>query len=268
MEKRLFIVSFLVLMLTLPFLNKAFHFDDVFFIYVARQMVKDPLHPYSFDMEFAFNTAPATRMTDPPLMSGYIGAIILLFGEAEWILHLSYVIFPLIAGISMYYIAKKFTDNVHSYRWQDDFSKARNYSISKATKDWILILDADERLSKKDLIRLRSIIKNSPKDILGYRFIQKTYHGRKVVSIRGICRLFRNKKSIRFVYPIHETVRESIKEKGGRIGKTGIIIKHYSSLNQKKTDYYLRLLKQKLQTHPGSSAQKEIELENKLATLH
>src|SRR3989338_45072 len=111
MEKRLFIVSFLVLMLTLPFLNKAFHFDDVFFIYVARQMVKDPLHPYSFDMEFAFNTAPATRMTDPPLMSGYIGAIILLFGEAEWILHLSYVIFPLIAGISMYYIAKKFTDN-------------------------------------------------------------------------------------------------------------------------------------------------------------
>jgi len=165
-------------------------------------------------------------------------------------------------------IAKKFTDNVHSYRWQDDFSKARNYSISKATKDWILILDADERLSKKDLIRLRSIIKNSPKDILGYRFIQKTYHGRKVVSIRGICRLFRNKKSIRFVYPIHETVRESIKEKGGRIGKTGIIIKHYSSLNQKKTDYYLRLLKQKLQTHPGSSAQKEIELENKLATLH
>jgi glycosyltransferase involved in cell wall biosynthesis len=41
-------------------------------------------------------------------------------------------------------LARKYTDKVFSYEWKDDFSSARNYSISKASKDWILILDADE----------------------------------------------------------------------------------------------------------------------------
>ena len=40
-------------------------------------------------------------------------------------------------------IAKEFTKKVYDFEWKDEFSKARNFSISKATKDWILILDPD-----------------------------------------------------------------------------------------------------------------------------
>ena len=36
-------------------------------------------------------------------------------------------------------IAKKFTNNIHNFKWCDDFSKARNESLKHATKDWILI---------------------------------------------------------------------------------------------------------------------------------
>lgn len=41
-------------------------------------------------------------------------------------------------------IASKFTDKIYDFIWCKDFSKARNYSISKASNDWVLVLDADE----------------------------------------------------------------------------------------------------------------------------
>ena len=43
-------------------------------------------------------------------------------------------------------IVKKYTDKIYDFEWVDDFSKARNYSFSKATKDYIFWLDADDIL--------------------------------------------------------------------------------------------------------------------------
>lgn len=43
-------------------------------------------------------------------------------------------------------IASEFTDKIYDFKWCNDFSKARNFSISKASNDWILVLDADEFL--------------------------------------------------------------------------------------------------------------------------
>ena len=158
-------------------------------------------------------------------------------------------------------IAKKF-GKVYNFKWDDDFSKARNFSISKATKDWILVLDPDEVINEKDLVRIKEIIKNNEKDIFGYRIIQETYYKNKIISIRGICRLFKNNKKIKFVYPIHETVRNSIK-KIGKIGKTGIVIRHYPKINNNKKDYYLKLLNIKKKKFPESNFSKEIEYERR-----
>ena len=41
-------------------------------------------------------------------------------------------------------IAKKFTDKVYSYEWNDDFSAARNYALSKVISDYWMWLDADD----------------------------------------------------------------------------------------------------------------------------
>ncbi|MCH5159426.1 MAG: glycosyltransferase family 2 protein [Clostridiales bacterium] len=41
-------------------------------------------------------------------------------------------------------VAKNFTTRVYNFLWCDDFSKARNYAISKATCDYIMWLDADD----------------------------------------------------------------------------------------------------------------------------
>jgi len=165
-------------------------------------------------------------------------------------------------------IAKGFTDNIYSSKWNNDFSEARNLSISKAEKDWILVLDPDEEIEREDLIKLKDIISSDKdKKVLGYRLIQQTYHNDKIISIRGICRLFKNKKEIRFIYPIHETIRESIKTLGGKIGKTGITIKHYPEISKEKQDYYLKLLKTKKQDFPEGNVEKEIENEYKTINI-
>mgnify|MGYP001386520006 CR=1 FL=1 len=41
-------------------------------------------------------------------------------------------------------IAKKYGARIFYYKWDDSFSSARNYSLEKATKEWILIMDADD----------------------------------------------------------------------------------------------------------------------------
>lgn len=47
-------------------------------------------------------------------------------------------------------IAKQFTGRVYKFEWIDDFSAARNFAFSKATGDYIMWLDADDVLLKKD----------------------------------------------------------------------------------------------------------------------
>ncbi len=51
-------------------------------------------------------------------------------------------------------IAKSYGANIYHYDWTNDFSDARNKSLEKATKDWILVLDADEVLPYEEGLKL------------------------------------------------------------------------------------------------------------------
>lgn len=58
-------------------------------------------------------------------------------------------------------ICKKYTENIYDYIWNDDFSAARNFSFEKATKDYILWLDADEIIdeeNKEKLLNLKQVL--------------------------------------------------------------------------------------------------------------
>lgn len=57
-------------------------------------------------------------------------------------------------------IAKKYTDHIYDFEWCDDFSVARNYAFSKATKDYIMWLDADDILKEEDNKKLRHFKEN------------------------------------------------------------------------------------------------------------
>ena len=54
-------------------------------------------------------------------------------------------------------IAAGFTDKLYDFAWCDDFSKARNYSFSKATQDFIMWLDADDVILQEDQEQLAEL---------------------------------------------------------------------------------------------------------------
>ncbi len=51
-------------------------------------------------------------------------------------------------------IAKKYTNKIYHFIWQNDFATARNFSFSKATADYILWLDADDILLPEEQAKL------------------------------------------------------------------------------------------------------------------
>ena len=68
-------------------------------------------------------------------------------------------------------IAKKLGAEVYSHKKEKCVEIARNFLISKATEDWILVLDPDEEISSKLASKLKEIIKNPQADY--YRIPRK-----------------------------------------------------------------------------------------------
>lgn len=57
-------------------------------------------------------------------------------------------------------IASQYTSNVYDFKWIDDFSAARNFAFSKATKEYIYSADADEVLNEENRERFRLLKEN------------------------------------------------------------------------------------------------------------
>lgn len=55
-------------------------------------------------------------------------------------------------------IAEAAGAKVVRFTWCDDFAAARNASIEAATGDWVLVLDADERLTPESPARIRQVL--------------------------------------------------------------------------------------------------------------
>ncbi len=101
-------------------------------------------------------------------------------------------------------IAKKYTEKVYFSKWNNNFSDMRNISISYASGEWILILDADEELINYD--KLKVFFESD----LHYNYnsasieIRNIYsEDEKVYCLSSILRLFRN-DDFKFSGAIHE----------------------------------------------------------------
>lgn len=51
-------------------------------------------------------------------------------------------------------LAFKYTNKIYDFVWMDDFSAARNFSLEKASNDWIFMMDCDEWIEQIDLEEL------------------------------------------------------------------------------------------------------------------
>jgi len=97
-------------------------------------------------------------------------------------------------------IAQEYTDQVYRIPWEDDFSAARNRSVEKATKDWILWIDADEYLVGAEHLGkyLRDNMYN------GY-VIRQHHHAIDAQFKPDVpVRLYRNHRGVGFYGCVHE----------------------------------------------------------------
>ncbi|MDP3765615.1 MAG: tetratricopeptide repeat protein, partial [Nanoarchaeota archaeon] len=176
-------------------------------------------------------------------------------------------------------IAKKFNAKIFDFKWVDDFSAARNESLRHATKDWVLVLDADEVLNKDSNKQIKELVKD--KEVDAFWLLQKNYtnksstvgfvsevHKRNNATYAGwygsfIVRLFRNKKGFEFEGTVHELVEPSIIEKkNGKIAVTNLVLHHYGNADpeivRRKKEYYLELSKKKVKQNPNAFSYYEL----------
>jgi glycosyltransferase involved in cell wall biosynthesis len=107
-------------------------------------------------------------------------------------------------------IAEAFGAEIYDFAWNDDFSAARNESIKYAKGDWILWLDADERLLPESKAELLSLLRHEPDPVAYIINIQNLLPDRKNYKLSSAHRLFINHKGIYFTGRIHEQVSNSL----------------------------------------------------------
>lgn len=93
----------------LPFLNKAYDIDDPLFLWMAQQIVRQPLNPYGGMVHWSSLAQPMwVAMQNPPLCSYYIAAVGSFAGFGEVAMHLAFL-FPAVAAIlGTFELAKRF----------------------------------------------------------------------------------------------------------------------------------------------------------------
>ncbi|NQX70104.1 glycosyltransferase [Paenibacillus alba] len=105
-------------------------------------------------------------------------------------------------------IAREYTEQLYEYKWEQDFSAARNEALRKSRSKWILVLDADEYVQTEELAQMRNFLlsmdSTKPVSFLLpiYNFTESVQSGKFVESTA--IRIFLNHPDIYFVRPIHE----------------------------------------------------------------
>jgi len=118
-------------------------------------------------------------------------------------------------------IAESFGAQVYHHPWENDFSKHRNQSISYATGDWILQLDADEELFAEDVPLLERTVREGKADYYYCVFYDMKQDG-FIQGTYNLIRLFRNGMGMYYVRKVHNQL-----ETKGKEAFSNIRIRHY-----------------------------------------
>ncbi|MGL5693064.1 MAG: glycosyltransferase [Peptostreptococcaceae bacterium] len=105
-------------------------------------------------------------------------------------------------------IASKYTNRIYDFEWIDDFSAARNYAFSKATKKYVMWLDADDVLLSNDKTKLKKLKKNLDPtvDTIMMKYNVGFDADDNVTLSYYRERLFKRETNPTWVDPIHEVV--------------------------------------------------------------
>lgn len=146
------------------------------------------------------------------------------------------------------------------FKWNDNFADARNFGISKAKKDWIFFIDADEILTRGSLLELKKSIEEA---IKSSSKTEKLTFSPKAVNLDDSTfynagRIFANDNSIEYEGCIHEypvTLDKDLNLVTLRVPK--VVVKHdgYEKEVQESKNKTIRntnLIKKELAINPNN----------------
>jgi glycosyltransferase involved in cell wall biosynthesis/Flp pilus assembly protein TadD len=156
-------------------------------------------------------------------------------------------------------IAEGFGARVIDFQWVDSFADARNESLRHATGNWVLWMDADERLDAANRERLRALLAGLGSENAGYvmRQSSRLEAGHQAVVHVDQVRLFPNHPGLAWRYRVHEQILPGLRALGASVRPTDIVIEHAgfaeATLQGPKVDRNWRLLQRELEEHPDDT---------------
>jgi glycosyltransferase involved in cell wall biosynthesis len=123
-------------------------------------------------------------------------------------------------------IARSLKALVYERRF-DNFSQNKNAAIEKSSNEWILLLDADERVTPELKLEIQDVLKASP-TADAFRIKRDTFYGGRKVrcwSDKSVTRLFRKNKA---KYDPAKLVHEELVVNGGAIQTLRQPLQHYT----------------------------------------
>jgi hypothetical protein len=119
-------------------------------------------------------------------------------------------------------------------KWGENFADARNYALNRASGDWVLVLDADERLEAPDPEAFRQLLLDDTAAGYTLTILQHRSMEPGDYETDMVCRLFRNLPQARYRGRIHEdiTIPLTLSCTGRSIKPSGLVLSHFGYLQE------------------------------------
>jgi len=124
-------------------------------------------------------------------------------------------------------VAESFGAKIGHFPWIDDFSAARNHSIELASSDYLLWLDADDRVDEEDRKALGALkIRLSREKDKAYelKILSSSENMPNMVCYQP--RIIPNRRGVRFTGRVHEQILPALEQNGVIIEPVNIVIRH------------------------------------------
>jgi tetratricopeptide (TPR) repeat protein len=145
--------------------------------------------------------------------------------------------------------ARRFGAKVIDFTWVDSFAAARNESLRHATGQWVLWLDADDRLDEDNRARLRNLLAGVTDENAAYvmKCLCLPDPVTETVTAVDHVRLFRRHPELRWEYRVHEQILPALHRLGYEIRWSDVAVRHTGyqdpELRRRKLERDLRLLR-------------------------
>lgn len=132
-----------------------------------------------------------------------------------------------------YNILNNFVTKIVPYTWNHNYSDAKNFCKSHATGDWIIVYDADEKMSEEHIKILIDRIKNAPQNVGAIRIPRKNHYPDWTYDEDNYMKefypdphiiAFRNIKGLDYCGRVHEGIEPNLRN-------TGLLEQYFNDIN-------------------------------------